>query len=265
MLRMIDCLGAESTDNGTEDYNILRFKTLSARYTKTMTHQAKHISNSFDVALYGLKNDVLKMSSLTDRIFQNAVEGLLNRSSQLCDQVVAEDDEVDLLEKQVDQDGLSVLIRFQPVASDARAVISAMKISTDLERIADESTTIARRAKHLNAGPAVREVQSLELPYRLASAIFHDSMRAYGDGDSAIALTLHLKARELDVLTRDLSEQLVERATVDSELLPVYLDLIFVARSLQRIGDHAANIAEDSFWRDEAVDIRHTFGTMKDA
>src|ERR1700720_2319686 len=62
------------------------------------------------------------------------------------------------------------------------------------------------------------------------------------------ALTLHLKARELDALTRDLSEQLVARATVDSELLPVYLDLIFVARSLQRIGDHAANIAEDSFW-----------------
>ena len=111
----------------------------------------------------------------------------------------------------------------------------------------------------------MREVQLLESPYRLALAIFHDSMRAYADGDSELALTLHLKARELDVLTRDLSEQLVERATVDSELLPVYLDLIFVARSLQRIGDHAANIAEDSFWRDEAVDIRHTFGTMKDA
>ncbi len=224
-----------------------------------MIYQTKHIRGNFDVALYGLKNDVLKMASLTDRIFQSAVLGLLNHNSELCDHVVAEDDEIDILEKQVDQDGLSVLIRFQPVASDMRAVISAMKVSTDLERIADESTTIARRAKHLNAAPAVPEVQLLEAPYRSALAIFHDSMRAYADGDSELALTLQLKAKELDALTRDLSEQLVERATLASELVPGFLDLIFVARALERIGDHSANIAEDSFWRDEAVDIRHTF------
>jgi len=230
-----------------------------------MAHQVKHISSNFDAALYALKNDILKMSSLTDRIFQSAVEGLFNRNSELCDYVVAEDDEVDILEKQVDQDGLSVLIRFQPVASDMREVISAMKISTDLERIADQSTTIARKAKHLNAGPAVREVQLLEPPYRLALAIFRDSMRAYADGNSELALSLHQNARELDTVTRDLSEQLVKRATVDSERVPCYLNLIFVARALERIGDHATNIAEDSFWRDGAVDIRHTFGTANQA
>ena len=123
-----------------------------------MPHLAKHISSSFDIALYALKNDVLMMSSLTDWLFQSALEGLFNRSSELCDHVVAEDDEVDLLEKRVDQDGLNVLIRFQPVASDMREVISAMKVSTDLERIADQSTAIARRAKRLNAGPAVRMI-----------------------------------------------------------------------------------------------------------
>src|SRR5580693_8333886 len=109
-----------------------------------------HISSSFDIALHALKNDVLVMSSLTDRLFQSALEGLFNRNSELCDHVVAEDDEVDTLEKQVDQNGLNVLIRFHPVASDMRAVISAMKVGTDLERIADQSTAIARRAKHLN-------------------------------------------------------------------------------------------------------------------
>jgi phosphate transport system protein len=93
-----------------------------------MAHQSKHICGNFDVALYGLKNDILMMSSLTDQIFQSAIEGLLNRNSELCDHVVAEDDEVDIFEKQVDQDGLSVLIRFRPVASDMRAVISAMKV-----------------------------------------------------------------------------------------------------------------------------------------
>jgi phosphate transport system protein len=148
-----------------------------------MAEQSKHISSSFDAALYGLKNDVLMMSSLTDRMFQAAVEGLLNRDSDLCSQVVADDDEIDLLEKKVDLDGINLLVRFQPVASDMREVISAMKISTSLERIADQSVTIARRAKRLNPRPAMREVALLEPPYHLALVIFRDSIRAFADGD----------------------------------------------------------------------------------
>ena len=229
-----------------------------------MTERAKHISSSFDAALYGLKNDVLMMSSLTDRIFQSAIEGLFNRDSELCNHVVAEDEDVDILEKQVDQDGVNLLIRFHPVASDMREVISAMKVSANLERVADHSVTIARRAKFLNTRPAVREVALLEMPYRLAVAIFRDGMRAYADGDCELARTLKPKDRELDALIRDLSEKLVERATVDSELVPSYLDLIFVARALERIGDHGTNIAEDSFWRDQAADIRHTYSPKKE-
>ena len=120
-----------------------------------MPERSKHISSSFDAALYGLKNDVLMMSSLTDRIFQAAVEGLLNRNSDLCSQVVADDDEIDILEKQVDLDGVNLLVRFHPVASDMREVISAMKVSTSLDRIADQAVTIARRARRLNAKSAM--------------------------------------------------------------------------------------------------------------
>lgn len=88
-----------------------------------MPDLAKHISSGFDAALYGLRDDVLMMSSLTDRIFQTAFEALLNRDSELCDHVVAEDEEVDVLEKQVDKDGVSLLLRFHPVASDMRQVV----------------------------------------------------------------------------------------------------------------------------------------------
>src|SRR6201997_4492355 len=193
-----------------------------------MPEREKHISSSFDAALYSLKNDVLMMSSLTDRIFQTAIEALFNRDSELCDQVVAEDEEIDILEKQVDQDGVSLLIRFHPVASDMREVISAMKVSANLERVADQSVSIARRAKHLNTRPAARELALLEPPYRLAVAIFRDSMRAFADGDCELARTLKLKDRELDAVTRELIEKLVARATVDSELVPSHLDLIFV-------------------------------------
>jgi phosphate transport system protein len=229
-----------------------------------MAKQSQHISSSFDAALYGLKNDVLMMSSLTDRMFQAAVEGLLNRDSDLCSQVVADDDEIDLLEKKVDLDGINLLLRFQPVASDMREVISAMKVSTSLERVADESVTIARRAKRLNPRPAMREVALLEPPYHLALVIFRDSIRAFADGDCEHARTLKLKDRELDALTDDVTDRLSEQIVHGSEFAPVYLDLIFVARAFERIGDNSANIAEDSFWRDQAEDIRHTYGSKKD-
>jgi phosphate transport system protein len=229
-----------------------------------MPDRAKHISSSFDAALYGLKNDVLMMSSLTDRIFQTAFEALLKRNSELCDHVLAEDEEIDILEKQIDQEGVSLLLRFHPVASDMREVVSAMKISANLERIADQSVTIARRAKRLNNRPLLREFALLEPPYRLAATIFRDSMRAFADADYELARTLKLEDRKLDALTDDVNEKLVERASWDPELVPSYVDLIFVARALERVGDHATNIAEDSFWRDQAADIRHTYGPKRE-
>jgi len=200
------------------------------------------------------------MSSLTDRILQTAFEALLNRNNELCDHVISEDAEIDTLEKQVDQNGVSLLIRFQPVASDLREVISAMKISTNLERVGDHAVTIARRAKGLNSRATVPEVILLEPAYQSAVAIFRDSMRAFAEADCELARTLKPRDRELDTMTSDISEKLVARATADSEFVVSYLDLIFVARALERIGDHATNIAEDSFWRVQAADIRHTYG-----
>jgi len=98
------------------------------------------------------------------------------------------------------------------------------------------TVSIARRAKHLNNRPALRELALLEQPYRLALTIFRDSVRAFADGDYELARTLKFKDRELDALTDDVNERLVERGTLDSELVPSYVDLIFVARALERIG-----------------------------
>jgi phosphate transport system protein len=151
-----------------------------------MPEQAKHILSSYDAALYGSRNDILMMSSLTDRILQTAFEAFLTRNSELCDQVIAEDEEIDTLEKQVDEDGVGLLVRFHPVASDLRQVISAMKVSTNLERIGDQSVTIARRAKRLSSRPLVSEVALLEPAYRVALAIFRDSIRAFAESDCAI-------------------------------------------------------------------------------
>ena len=228
-----------------------------------MAERISHISSSFDGALYDLRNDVLMMSSLTDRNFQSAMSALLKRDTDLCYHVIADDEELDVLEMQIDEEGVRLLIRFQPVASDLRAVISAMKIDGHLERIGDESVTIARRAKKLNSEGALQEVALLEPPQLIAWSIFRDSIRAFADGDCELARNLKFKDRELDAMTNEVIERLTSRISLGSGATHSYLDLIFVARALERIGDHATAIAEESFWRDQGDDIRHSYPSKK--
>src|SRR5207302_9497743 len=118
----------------------------------------KHILGTFDEALASLRNNVLMMSSLTERSLDRAITGLLQRDDELCAIAIADDEEIDQLEKQIDKDGIELLLRFQPVASDLRLVVSAMKLSTNLERMADQATNIARKARKLNKHPALPEI-----------------------------------------------------------------------------------------------------------
>jgi phosphate transport system protein len=229
-----------------------------------MQDRGKHIRSNFDSALNSLKNDALMMSSLTERLLENAIQGLLKRDSDLCNLTIADDEEVDVLEKQIDKEGIEIMIRFQPVAADMRQVISTMKLSANLERIADQSVVIARRAKKLNRRPSVQEVFLVEPLYRVALGIFRDSLRAFIDGDVELALQLKPRDRHLDGLNGQLNDKLTERMSLDPAQVPSYLDLIFIARALERIGDHATNIAEDAFWQEQAEDIRHTFGAVKE-
>src|SRR5438045_9229863 len=117
-----------------------------------------HILGTFDEALTSLRNNVLMMSSLTERSLERAVKGLLQRDDNLCVTAIADDEEIDQLEKQIDKDGVDVLLRFQPVASDLRRVVAAMKLSPNVERIADQATNIARRARKLNKHASLPEV-----------------------------------------------------------------------------------------------------------
>src|SRR3954469_17460523 len=118
-----------------------------------------HILGTFDDALSSLRNNVLMMSSLTERSLERAVSGLLQRDDDLCVLAIADDEEIDQLEKQIDKDGVDILLRFQPVASDLRRVVSAMKLSSNLERIADQAVNIARKARKLNQHPPLPEVE----------------------------------------------------------------------------------------------------------
>src|ERR1700709_88476 len=137
-----------------------------------------HILGTFDEALSSLRNNVLMMSSLTERSLDRAVRGLLERDDELCVTAIADDEEIDQLEKQVDKDGVDLLLRFQPGASHVRRVVSAMKLSSNLERMADQAVNIARKARKLNRHPALSETDFIEPMYAHAMSMFKDSVEA---------------------------------------------------------------------------------------
>jgi|SRR5438552_2381807 len=217
----------------------------------------KHILGTFDEALASLRNNVLMMSSLTERSLERAMKGLFNRDDDLCAHAIADDEEIDQLEIQIDKDGVAILLRFQPVASDLRRVVSAMKLSSNLERMADQATTIARRARKLNQHPPLAEVELIRPIYEQAVWMFKDSVDAFAREDVDLARAVVPRDQKLDDLNRAASRKLIERMAHDPEQLRGYLNLIFIGRCLERVGDHATNIAEDAVYAAAAEDIRH--------
>ncbi len=218
---------------------------------------SKHILGTFDESLAALRNNVLMMSGLTERSLERAIKGLFDRNDDLCATTIADDEEIDQLEKQIDKDGVDILLRFQPVASDLRRVVSAMKLSSNLERIADQATTIARRARKLNRHPPLPEVELIRPMYEHAMSMFKDSMDAFVREDVKLGCEVVGRDEKLDDLNQVASHKLVERMAQDPDQLRGYLNLIFVGRCLERVGDHATNIAEDAVYAANAEDIRH--------
>src|SRR3979409_2452965 len=156
-----------------------------------------HILGTFDEALVSLRNNVLMMASLATRSLDNALNGLRQRDDDLCATAIVDDEEIDQLEKQVDKDGIDLLLRFQPVASDLRRVVSAMKLSSNLERMADQGTNIARRARKLNQHPALPEVELITPMYTHAMAMFKDAIDAYVREDVDLGRALIRRDDEL--------------------------------------------------------------------
>lgn len=219
--------------------------------------EAKHILTSFDEALSSLRNQVLIMAALSIRSLENALRGLRERNDDLCLQTIADDEEIDQLEKQIDREGVDLLIRYQPVASDLRRVVSAMKLSPNLERIADEAVSIARRARKLNRHRELSEVQLIMKMGTHALQMVKDSIEAFARGDIDRGRELVARDDPLDEMNADAAQQLVARAAEDREELRGYLNLVFIARHLERVGDHATNIGEETVYAAAAEDIRH--------
>jgi phosphate transport system protein len=223
----------------------------------------RHTLESFDDALRSLRDNVLMMASLTERLLAAAGHALFARDFEAGAGVIADDDEIDTLEKSVDEQGVSVLVRFQPLANDLREVVAAMKVGNNLERVADQAVAIARRAQRINESPALTETAGLEPMFRLAADILHDSVRSFADRNETLARGLKARDRELDAQHHAVIDRLTARMAAQPARIRDYLDLVLIARNIERVGDHATNIAEDAVFVTSAEDIRHTAAPVR--
>ncbi len=217
-----------------------------------------HILTNFESALRELRNNALMMASLTERHLENARKGLFEKDEDWCNSVIADDEEIDTLEVQIDKDGIGIMLRFHPLASDLRNVVATMKLSVNLERIADQAVSIARRARKLSLRPAVAEVTQLDPIFQFAVQMHRDAIRSFADNDLDAARTLRDRDRELDAMVKAFGETVTNLMAVNTDSIPSYMDLIFISRSLERIGDQAKGIGEDTIYAICAEDTRHT-------
>ncbi len=220
--------------------------------------QGPHISATFDGIMQNLRNSVLMMSSLTERNVQNASKGLFGRDNGLCNVAIADDEEIDQLEIQIDREGVDILLRYHPLATDLRQVVTAMKSSVNIERIADQAVSIARRAKKLNAVPELPVVHNLEPLFALATGMFRDAIVAFSDSNVELARSLKPRDKELDLLNHQFADLCTDRMAIESGNVQTYLNYIFIARSLERIGDHSTNLGEDIVFAVSAEEVRHS-------
>jgi phosphate transport system protein len=220
-------------------------------------NSSPHILRDFDNAIAAFKSEVLSMAAKARHNLERAVQALMERNSELANSVIADDDDVDDYERSIDQHGMDILVKYHPMATDLRLVVSSMKISMNLERISDHAVNIAKRAKKISATPELSEVNLIEPLYTLADHLLRDAISSYSDGNSALGASLHTRDKELDRMHKQTTAHFASRMEEAQGRCQEYLHLIFIVRSLERVGDLSSNIGEDAVYLEHAKDIRH--------
>jgi phosphate transport system protein len=215
-----------------------------------------HILTSFDQNLRSLRDQVLTMASIARKNLAGAMRGLMERDTDLCNAAIAADQDVNDLEKSIDRLGMQILLKFQPTAQDLRQVMGAIRIANNLERISDQAGSIAKRARAINLLPEMPETSLIQPVYHLCARNLEAAIQAFSQGDAEAAAEIRQRDRELDAAEKRLDQALLQVMESRSAPLEGYLHLIFIARFLERIGDHSKNICEDTIFIEKAVDIR---------
>jgi phosphate transport system protein len=217
----------------------------------------KHSVPGFEQSLEELRADILMMAALVRRNISNARTGFLQRDDDYCAGVIADDEEVDLLVKQIDRRGTHVLISFQPLATDFRTVLATIKLASHLENISDQVVNIARRTRGLSQVSALEEEEGLTLIFEEIDKALTEALEAFASFANSRAEKLRSKMEPLAQSVRDLLEKLSDAVGGHPERSGCYVNLIMIVRSLEQIAYLIGSITEDITYVAEARDIRH--------
>ena len=211
----------------------------------------------FDKELDKIKQKLFKMGAISEDMIRQAVNALLTRNEKLANQVFEQEKEINRLEIEIDDFGHSLFAIGQPMAADLRLLTMALKINTDLERIADHAVNVAERAVALLGEAPIEKIVNLTEMGHAAIKMLSDALRAFIDGDPELARNVLKRDDEVDAYNDDLYNKLSQYIEQNPKATKNGISLIMVAHNLERVADLASNIAEDVIYLKQGKEVRH--------
>jgi phosphate transport system protein len=225
-----------------------------------MTEPAERFVRHFQEELEQLKTRLLEMGGQAEENVRLAVKGLVDRDQELIDRVMIGDEPLNRLHIEIDDRCFTLLALYQPMAADLRAIVAAVKINTDLERVGDLAVNIAEAARRYTSHAPVKKLIDIPRMASIAQTMLRDALDAFVRRDLALAQAVLNEDDRLDTLKTQIFRELLTYMLQDPATIEPALDLILISRHLERIGDHATNIAEDVIFIVSARDVRHHAG-----
>jgi phosphate transport system protein len=221
------------------------------------TDTTEHIYRHYEEELTELKARLLAMGGIGEERLRAAIAAIVDRDAALAEEVVRGDEPINQLHKDVDNRCFRLLALRQPMAVDLRSILAAVKINTDLERVGDLAVNIAEAGQRYLVHPPVKELVDIPQMAVIAQAMLHDALDAYVRRDVELAQRVLDKDDELDRLKDRVFRDLLGHMLASPSTVQPALDLLLISRHLERIGDHATNVAEDVIFMVSARDVRH--------
>lgn len=224
-----------------------------------MTH-GDHISSQFDSDLEAIRSKVLQMGGLVEAQIREAMDGFSTGNVAAMESAIAKDHQVNGYEVEIDEDCAHIIARRQPAAGDLRTILASAKTVTDLERIGDEASKIARMARQIHGRGTSNAPRVADVTYSASRAVsmLRKTLDAYARLDSALAQQIIREDDTVDDEFRAVLRQLITFMMEDPRTISNSLDIVWIAKAIERIGDHAKNIAEYVIYIVEGTDVRHT-------
>src|ERR1035441_2824317 len=211
----------------------------------------------FQQSLEDLKEQLLMMAGLAEQAIQRAVEAYRVRDLSICDLVSRSEIAINRLEREIDQAALDLLAIEQPMAIDLRFILAVIKINADLERVGDSAKSISDRVRHMEQMAVVELPVDIPKMALLATGMVRKSLQSFIEADAELARSVLLMDDAVDEMNRSAYKSLTRVMEEQSHLAPQALNALMISRALERVADHATNIAEDVIFWVEGADVRH--------